>query len=162
MLNDALHYCLIFADFCGILDEDWMNLFMVLNIETIKPIVKKLAEDFGFSLVVLFGSQATGKTHKKSDVDIAFLSDIKMGLYDIAKMQTEFEQVLKIGKIELVDLRNSPPLLLKEIAKNSILLYEKDALALARFKIYAFKRYVESKKLLTLRAAALDRFIKRI
>ena len=135
---------------------------MKLEIQKIKPAVNELAQKFGLSLVVFFGSQATGKTHKKSDIDIAFLSDIKMGLYDIARMQIEFEQVLKIGKIELVDLRNSPPLLLKEIAKNSVLLYEKDALALARFKIYAFKRYVESKKLLTLRAAALDRFIKRI
>ena len=135
---------------------------MKLEIQKIKPAVNELAQKFGLSLVVLFGSQATGKTHKKSDIDIAFLSDIKMGLYDIARMQIEFEQVLKIGKIELVDLRNSPPLLLKEIAKNSVLLYERDALAFARFKIHAFKRYMESKKLLTLRAAALDRFIKRI
>lgn len=135
---------------------------MGLSVETIKPIVKRLAQGFGLSLVALFGSQASGKTHKKSDVDIAFLSDEKMGLYDIAKMQIEFEQILKIGKIELVDLRNAPPLLLKEIAKNSVLLYERDALALACFKIHAFKRYMESKKLLTLRATALNRFIKRV
>lgn len=135
---------------------------MVLNVELIKPIVKNLAQDFGLSLVILFGSQATGKTHKKSDIDIAFLSDKKMGLYDIAKMQIEFEQTLKVGKIELVDLRNAPPLLLKEIAKNSALLYERDVFAFSHFKIYAFKRYMEAKKLLTLRATALDRFIKRV
>ncbi|MEK7130059.1 MAG: nucleotidyltransferase domain-containing protein [Patescibacteria group bacterium] len=134
---------------------------MALDIQKIKPIVKKLAQKYGLFLVILFGSQATGKIHKKSDVDIAFYSDKKMSLYDIAKTQIEFEQALKVGKIELVDLRNAPPLLLKEIAKNSALLYERDVFAFSRFKIYAFKRYMESKKLLALRAAALDRFIKK-
>ena len=71
-----------------------------------------------------------------------------MSLYDIAKTQIEFEQALKVGKIELVDLRNAPPLLLKEIAKNSALLYERDVFAFSRFKIYAFKRYMESKNFL--------------
>jgi predicted nucleotidyltransferase len=134
----------------------------MLNITKIKPEVKKLAKKYHLLLVVLFGSQVGGKMHPQSDVDFAFLSERRMGLLEIAKMQIEFSQRLKIKDLELVDLKAAPPLLLKQIAKKSVLLYEKEPFLFANFKIYALKNFMEAKKLLKLRESSLNKFLQRI
>ncbi len=131
-----------------------------LDIEKIKLIVKNLAQKYHLSLVVLFGSQVSGKTHAKSDTDIAYMSETQMKPYDVAKMQLELIQYLKIRNIELIDLHNAPPLLLREIARQSIALYEKDQSRFARLKIYAIKRYMEAKPLLDLRTKSREDFVK--
>ena len=134
---------------------------VMLQIDKIKPLIKELAQKYHLLLVVLFGSQARGKTHARSDVDIAFLSSSPMDLSDIAAMQFEFTQRLHLKDIELVDLRGAPPLLLREVARQSVLLYEQDPLEFANFKIYAFKRFMEARHLLKLRAASLNKFISK-
>ncbi|OGL86782.1 hypothetical protein A3I40_03305 [Candidatus Uhrbacteria bacterium RIFCSPLOWO2_02_FULL_48_12] len=132
-----------------------------LQVDKMKPIIRELAQKYHLLLVVLFGSQARGKTHAQSDVDIAFLSASPMGLSDIAAMQFEFTQKLHLKNIELVDLRGASPLLLREVARQSVLLYEQEPLEFANFKIYAFKRFMEAKHLLNLRAASLEKFIQK-
>jgi predicted nucleotidyltransferase len=134
----------------------------MFNITKIKPEVKKLAEKYHLSLVVLFGSQVSGITHPQSDVDFAFLPEKRMSLIEIAKMQIVFSQRLKLKNLELVDLRAAPPLLLKQIAKKSVLLYEKEPFLFANFKIYALKCFMEAKKLLDLRESSLNKFLQRI
>ena len=47
----------------------------MIDMDKIKPQIKELAEKYGLKLVMLFGSQASGKTHKESDVDFAFTAD---------------------------------------------------------------------------------------
>ena len=131
-----------------------------INIEKIKPDIEKLAHKYHLTLVVLFGSQARGKTHAKSDVDLAFSSETNLSPYDVAKMQLEFTQRLKLKNIELVDLHNASPLLLREVARQAIVLYEKDHSKFARLKIYAFKRFVEAKPLLNLRTKARENFVR--
>ena len=59
--------------------EYGMILF-VKNEDKIKEKVKEIAQKYGLSFVALFGSQATGKTHQKSDIDIAYLSKNDLGL----------------------------------------------------------------------------------
>jgi len=130
------------------------------DIEKIKNDIEILAVKYHLSLVILFGSQASGKTHAKSDTDIAFTSDKRIRPYEVAKMHLEFTQCLKIKNIELVDLHDAPPLLLREIARQSIVLYEKDQSQFARLKIYALKRYMEAKPLLSLRTKSREDFVR--
>lgn len=127
-----------------------------------KEKIKALAENNNLSLIILFGSQARNKTHPQSDVDLGFLSVRFFSLADIAKMQFEFSQELKIENIEMVDLKSAPPLLLRRAAEQGILLYEKAPSGFARFKIYAFKRHMEAKPLLGLRKAALNKFLQKV
>lgn len=131
-----------------------------INTEKIKPDIEKLAQKYHLTLVVLFGSQARGTTHAKSDVDLAFSSETNLSPYDVAKMQLEFTQRLKFKDIELVDLRNASPLLLREVTRHAIVLHEKDHSKFARLKMYAFKRFVETKPLLDLRTKAREDFVK--
>ena len=134
---------------------------VMIQIDKMKPLIKELAQKYHLLLVVLFGSQARGKTHAQSDVDIAFLSSSPMGLSNVAAMQFEFTQRLHLKDIELVDLHGASPLLLKEVARQSVLLYEKEPLEFAQFRIAAFKKYMEAKRLLDLRAASLEKFISK-
>lgn len=132
------------------------------NIEKIKRIIPKFAEKHNLFLVLLFGSQASGKTHSKSDTDIAFLAEKKISLREIAKMNFELSQEIKIGNIEMVQLNGAQPFLLKQVAEKSILLYEKEPSLFAQFKIYAIKRHMEAKKLFTLREASFNKFLQTI
>ncbi len=134
----------------------------MFKIAEIKPEVRKLAHKYRLSLVVLFGSQVSGRTHPKSDVDFAFLSEKRMNLIEIAKMHMAFSQKLKLKNLELVDLKTAQPLLLKQVAKQSVLLYEKEPLVFANFKIYALKCFMKAKKLFDLRKSSLNRFLQKI
>lgn len=112
-------------------------------------------------MVVLFGSQATGKTHPKSDTDLAFLSEESMGPMDIAIMTEDFSAELGIKNLEFVRLNGAYPFLLKQVAQKSKILYEKEPSSFAGFRIYAFKRFMEEKKLLDLREASLNKFLQK-
>ncbi len=134
----------------------------MLDLEKIKPNIKQLAEKYDLSLIILFGSQATGKTHPKSDVDLAFLAKSPMNLMEIAKMQAEFSEELKIRDLEMTALNGAHPFLLKQVAQKSIVLYEEEKSLFAKFKIYAFKRFIEAKKLFELRKLSFDKFLQRV
>ncbi|HDH51311.1 MAG TPA: nucleotidyltransferase domain-containing protein [Nitrospirae bacterium] len=135
---------------------------IMFNIAKTKPEVRKIAEKYRLPLVLLFGSQVSGRTHPQSDVDIAFLSEKRMSLIEIAKMQIVFSQKLKLKNLELVDLKTAAPLLLKQAAEKSVLLYEKEPFLFANFKIYALKCFMEAKKLFDLRKSSLDKFLQNV
>jgi len=140
-----------------------MNMSKI-DIEKIKSKMEKLALKYQLSLVLLFGSQVTGKTHTQSDVDIAYLSDKKMRPIEEAQMAFDFSQRLKIDnkKIDLVNLKEATPLLLKQIAEKSIPLYEKKVGSiLANFKIYALRSFMDAKKLFRLKEESLGKFLKQ-
>lgn len=126
-----------------------------------KQELEKLAKGNSLSLLMLFGSQATGKTHAKSDVDFAFRAEKKMSPMDEARLQLEFSKALESGNIELVNIQNAGPLLLRQIAEKSVLIFEKDPSGFARFKIYAHKLFMESKNLFELRNISLDKFLQK-
>ncbi|MBM2817824.1 MAG: Nucleotidyltransferase domain protein [Parcubacteria group bacterium] len=135
----------------------------MFDADKIKPQIKDLAEKHGLSLVMLFGSQVTGKTHKESDFDIAFTADKYISPRETAEILFDFTRDLKIGgDIELVNLKHASPLLLKQVAMNSILLYEKEPHLYNLFKIYALKRYMEERRFLKLRELSLNKFLQKI
>lgn len=132
----------------------------MLDVKGIKPKIKKLAEKYNLSLVLLFGSQASGKTHPQSDVDLAFVAEKSISLKDIARMQNEFSEKLEIKNLEMVALNNAHPLLLKQAALKSVVLYEKEKFSYAKLRIYALKRFMEARPLLELRRLSLEKFLQ--
>ena len=111
-----------------------------MDIENIKPKIAKLAEKYGLSLVLLFGSQATGKTHPRSDVDIAYLSEKPVDLMEESAISVALMDIFKTSFIDLVSLRNASPLLQKEIADNATVVYESKKSLFNEFIINAFKK----------------------
>lgn len=133
-----------------------------IDVEKIKQAMPRFAKKHNLSLVLLFGSQASGKTHPRSDTDIAFLAEKKMSLGEIAKMAFELSQEIKMGNIEMVQLNGAQPFLLKQVAQKSVLLYEKEPSLFAQFKIYAIKRFMEAKKLFDMRKESLNKFLQSV
>lgn len=134
----------------------------MLDVQIMQSKVRKLARKYQLSLVVLFGSQVTGNTHRQSDVDFGFLSETTRGFVETAAIELDFMRTLGVPRLELVDLAALPPLLLRNVARSSILLYEGEPSLFANFKIYALRRYRETKPLIALREKQLAEFVQTL
>ena len=135
---------------------------MVSQIDFNSSNIRKILDKYSLNLVILFGSQATGHTHPKSDTDMAFLSDKLLGPSEIARMCFAFSNELRIRDLECTDLHSAPPLLLKQVALKGILLYEREPHTHARFKIYALKRSMEAEPLFRIREKSLVGFLEHV
>lgn len=123
---------------------------MNLNEEQ-KNQLRAVAEKYKIRLFVLFGSTATGKTHKTSDADIAYLSARALTIREEAEIIIALSPILKNNRIDLVNLHRAPPLLLYAITKDGKTLYATDPLEFYGLCAYAFKRYIEAKPLFRLK-----------
>lgn len=109
---------------------------------------------------ILFGSQATGKTTKMSDIDVAvYLHNVEHKRF--------FDMRLKFmsncpgkGEKDVVILNDSPPLLAYEIVSRGKPILLKDKKAFISFKAKAFCRYLDTKRLRSVQYSALVRRIK--
>jgi predicted nucleotidyltransferase len=52
-----------------------------------KQYIARIAQKYSLELILLFGSQATGRTHGQSDFDVAYLSKQKLDLEEEAKFK---------------------------------------------------------------------------
>jgi predicted nucleotidyltransferase len=103
-------------------------------------------------LIIAFGSQVTEKSTEKSDFDFAILTDKSLSLSDRTNYIEHISKTNKINedKIDLVDLSTALPILKFEIAQKGKLIegaYED----FIRFKVRAFKEYVDTAKFRRLR-----------
>ena len=121
-----------------------------------------VAEKHGLKLLVLFGSSATGKTHKESDIDVAYLAKKDLELSEEARLIIELMPILKSQSVDLVNIHLAPPLLLYAIADHGKVLYQADPLNFYELQAYAFKRYVEAKPLFELKERRLKEYIQSI
>lgn len=106
--------------------------------------IKAVAEKYDLEFVVLFGSQATGQTHKKSDVDVAVISRSKP---DWSSLIGDFYSLFRREDVEAVNLAMASPTLWRAAARDGQLLYEKNEGFYRRWKIYAWKIWLETARL---------------
>lgn len=95
-------------------------------------------------LVLLFGSSATGMTHRRSDIDIAFLAS---EVLDIVEITNLVMRLLGHSDVDMVDLRRASPLLAMEVARHGCVLYERHPGDYVEFCSLAHRRYVDTAKL---------------
>jgi len=122
-------------------------ILFVKNEDKIKEKVKEIAQKYGLSFVALFGSQATGKTHQKSDIDIAYLSKNDLGLERESNLIFDLSAIFRNENIDLLNLKNAKPLLYYGVFKNCRVIFEKTPLIFQTLRAYAFKKYIETKPL---------------
>lgn len=127
-----------------------------MDFAKVKPHIAKLAKKYGLTLVVLFGSQATGHTHKESDVDVAYISDRKLSFDEEVLLNTDLTEVFRNDKVSLVNLKTASPLLLKQVVMNAAVLYEKHPSLFNEFYLLALRLYDEAKPLFELRRDFLN------
>ena len=136
----------------------------MINADKIKPQIAGLAEKYGLDLVILFGSQIAGKTHKESDFDIAYLSDKKLSFEDEGRIIIELAPIIGARDERLVNLSNikkAGALLLKEIFNKHQVLFCADRNVYDSYKIFAVKNFLENRPLFDLRDYLIKKYFAR-
>ena len=88
-------------------------------IQHIKKNIIPTLKQHGITKAGLFGSHATGKTHKKSDIDLLVKIKKNISLLDFISLKLEIEK--KIGrKVDLVEYKTIKPALRKKILAQEI------------------------------------------
>jgi predicted nucleotidyltransferase len=95
----------------------------------------------------LFGSQATGRAHADSDIDVALLVDAASAR-TAARDRTRrllglFGAHLAADRLDLVILNDAPPALAFQVLKNGKLAFERDRTALHRFRVNTYARHAD-------------------
>lgn len=113
-------------------------------------------------LIILFGSQAREKAGLNSDTDVAVLADHSLSLEEKSALGDLWAEKLGVSEdsIDLIDLWSAPPLLEYQIAQHGKLLEGKQE-DFIRFKVLAWKRYVDTAKLRKVREESLKKYVQR-
>lgn len=98
-------------------------------------------------LIIAFGSQVKGQATGMSDFDFAVLKEQPLTLSERTDLAGYLSEKLNINedKIDLVDLASASPLLKFQVAQNGNLM-DGDYADFIRFKVRAFKEYVDTAK----------------
>ncbi len=111
--------------------------------------VQAFARAFDLDLVVLFGSQATGKTHPRSDVDLAVRTTLPYAQRDLAwhhKLWSAVGDLCSHDEVDTVVLNDSDSLMLFEVATDGKALFEQGPATFIEFQSYAARRYWDDEK----------------
>jgi len=100
----------------------------------------EIRKKYNLSLILLHGSQVTGKLHKESDMDVAVLRKDMDINFDLLDLIFDLANELNNQKIDVVDITNANPLLLFAVMKNSKLL-SGDEKEFESLKLTAFHKY---------------------
>lgn len=124
--------------------------------------IKKIAKKYNLKLILLFGSRVKGKTHKESDVDLAFLPEEKISFRQGILLNTEFCNIFGTDRIDTVNLREANPLLLKQILDNCRVLFQKSPQIFSIFEAQVLQKYQEAAPLFKMREEKLKELIKSL
>ncbi len=124
--------------------------------------IAEIAERFGLSLVVLFGSVAAGADRPDSDIDIGVrFKDGDPGLSRTLDVQAELSNLFLERDVDLSILNRADPFFMKKIAERCEFLYEEPGKGSA-FLLLAFKRYQDHRKYLEMEREYAYDYVKRI
>jgi predicted nucleotidyltransferase len=108
--------------------------------------LEPIAKRHGILLALQFGSLVSGKTHARSDVDIAVLLDHSEVLFEqFSDLLGDLQRLFPEQEVDLAILNHADPLFLKKITDDCRILYGAPG-ELQKLKIYAFKRHQDHKK----------------
>lgn len=119
-----------------------------------------LARRYSLKLLIVFGSYATGKMHRGSDVDVAVFPTKKLSLTRELKLRRDLFKHFK-REIDLVILPQALPLLLKEIATTGRCLVGSRA-DFITFQVQAMKQFLDFKPYFELQEKTVRRRIKAL
>lgn len=130
-----------------------------MDFETYKSDIAKLATKYGLDFVVLFGSQAIGKTHSKSDVDIGYIASANFELSHLYNLEQDFKHLFQRPDVELVNLNRISPLMKKIVSDHGKIMYQRIPGLFLSYRIQAQRSYRETTRLRELRYQSLKRFV---
>ncbi len=118
--------------------------------------IEKIAGKYSLKLLLLFGSQASGKSRPDSDFDLAYIAKKELSMEEKISLNNDFISFFNCDSIDVTDLKEANALLIYEISQNCKLLFGDDE-ELANFKIFAFKNYIDHIPLFELEEALVKK-----
>lgn len=126
-------------------------------------LMREIARKYDLRLVLLFGSQVDGRyLHQESDFDVAYLSKRSLNLMEEARMMTEMVPYFHSENIDLVNLKNAPPLLYYAVFDKCQVLFQEDEILFYSLRVYAFRKFVEMQPIYQLERQRLKELAKQI
>lgn len=127
--------------------------------------MKRIAQKYSLELLLLFGSRAEKNNkyiREDSDFDIAYLpsKNKNLDLMDEARLAGDLAKVFKTSDIDIVNLKRSSPLLMKQIFDNHVVLFCGNETTYSLYQIYAIKKFIEAKSLFKIRDIFTNNFLK--
>ena len=126
------------------------------TVEAVKEKLEAIFSEDGLQLVIVFGSIVSGKMHKKSDLDVAFLFDRPI---DTVALTNKVINLLHTDNIDVVDLKRASPLLKFSIVKTGRLIYENEVGLFNAFYSLALRMYIDTQKLRDAQKSAIKLFL---
>jgi predicted nucleotidyltransferase len=100
----------------------------------------------GVALVFLFGSTATNRAHRRSDVDIGVLFKSRPRIDRIIRLRNNLISVLR-KEVDLSVLNQASPILKMQVLKNGTLVYAADKSQFAQFFVDTINQYDDLKRI---------------
>ena len=112
-------------------------------------------------LIVMFGSKARGTAGKQSDTDIAVLADHLLTRAEKNALSEHIAEKLGISdeQVDLIDLYSAPPLLAHQVGETGTLI-EGTTFDFNRFRIRAWKQYLDTAKFRRAREKSLINYVQ--
>lgn len=126
--------------------------------ELVERIVALLEERFGLAALFVFGSEAAGTPHRRSDLDLAALFRRRPDALALLDAQTALEEIAGTD-VDLVDLGTASPILARQVLRHGCCVFGPDAPELADFEATLPGRYEDLKRL---RAEAEHALVERV
>jgi uncharacterized protein len=124
--------------------------------------LEQIARRHGIELIVEFGSMVTGQVHARSDRDLAVLLDRPaLPFEELADLRHELQLLDPDHEVDLAIINHADPLFLKKITERCRLLHGSSR-RLAELKIYAFKRYQDHRRYLSLEREYVHRTLGQL
>lgn len=123
----------------------------------------KIGKKHQLELMILFGSQAAGKTHQMSDFDIGILKKTDLTTDEYCDLLSDLCKFFKVkeDRIDISELKNASSLLLKGAADNGLVLYQKSPASFIEFYLKAYKQYIDEREIYELEKEYLEnRYLK--
>jgi len=118
--------------------------------------IKQWCQARDIDLCILFGSQATGKTHANSDVDIALFSATDPNLKDrLIDLYGELEDLFGYEVDPVIIHRDADPVLRLEVFQHGKPLYESQPGLFVEQRVLAVKLYDDTEPLRRVRDRVL-------
>ncbi|OGK78121.1 MAG: hypothetical protein A2X52_08560 [Candidatus Rokubacteria bacterium GWC2_70_16] len=112
--------------------------------------LEEIARKHGIALMLRFGSTVSGRTHCRSDLDIAVLLARPAGsLVALADLTHDVQTLFPGQDVDLAVINHADPLFLKQVTENCSLLYGLPR-RLLELKCYAFRRYQDHRRYLAM------------
>ncbi len=101
-----------------------------------------LEKDPNIVFALVFGSAATGKLRKDSDIDVAIYVKSPVSGYELLSLMQKLSDLVK-KEVEIVVLNEASPLLRHQVMKNRKELFIKDFLVYSKFREKTIDDYQE-------------------